>query len=84
MNGGALEREDEGNKDASRRKRRRRRRRRNDDVNKWKSSAGHVSRRGVRQVSTGRKTNDDGASGNVLLIGWSGGCWEFKVSENRI
>lgn len=39
-----------------------------DDVNKWKSSAGQLSRRGVRQVSTGRRTNDEGACGNASLI----------------
>lgn len=54
------------------------------DVNKWKSSARHVSRRGVRQVSTGMKTNDEGACGNALLIVWSGGCREFNVQKPQI
>ncbi len=55
-----------------------------EDVNKWKSSAGHVSRRGVRQVSTGMKTNDEGTCGNALLIVWSGGRCEFNVKEKCI
>lgn len=55
-----------------------------DDVNKWKSSAGRVSRRGVRQVSTAMKSNDEGACGNALLIVWRKGCCECNAEENYI
>lgn len=75
---GKLVREDERNKEASRRKRGAGGGGGGEDVNEWKSSAEHVSRRGVHQVSSGMKTNDGSACGNALLIVWSGGCWEFR------
>lgn len=81
MNGGILVREDERNKDAQGGKERGGGGGVKDDVNKWKSSAGHVSRRGVLQVSTGVKTNDEGACGNTLLIVWRGRRYEFNIKE---
>lgn len=49
----------------------------------WKSSGEHIGRCGVRQVSTGVKTNGEGACGNALLIVWSGGYGECNAEGKK-